>query len=220
MSSSNDPGPPLILLGAGGHAKVLLALVQAAQRHVIGVCDPQLVAEDKEYWRGVRVLGRDEAIEHYNPHEVGLINGIGKLVGSSRRTHLYTSLRQRGYRFPTLVHPSAWVAADARLSEGVQIMAGVCIQPGCRVGENSIVNTHASIDHDCDIAEHVHIAPGATLCGNVRVDSRAFIGAGAVILQNLTVGADAVVGAGTTLSRDLAPGHTRIGTASRFKINQ
>lgn len=217
MSTPSDAAPPLILLGAGGHAKVLLALAQADRRCVIGVCDPRLAQEGQKEWRGIPVLRGDDAIYDHNPAQIGLINGVGQLVGNSSRARLYLALRQRGYHFPALVHPTAWVADDVKLSDGVQIMAGVSIQPDSTIGENSIINTQASIDHDCQIAEHVHVAPGATLCGGVHVGAGAFIGAGAVVIQSLTVGANAVVGAGMTLTRCLAAGNTQIGAPSRLK---
>lgn len=217
MTPPNEAAPPLILLGAGGHAKVLLALVQAARRCVIGVCDPQLAAEGLKHWRGVPVLGGDDTVYDHRPDQVGLINGVGQLVGSSSRARLYIAMCQRGYHFPALVHPTAWVADDVKLSDGVQVMAGVSIQPDSTIGENSIINTQASVDHDCYIGEHVHVAPGATLCGGVHVGAGAFIGTGSVILQGLTVGSEAVVGAGMTLTRHLAASHTPIGAASRLK---
>lgn len=217
MTPPNEAALPLILLGAGGHAKVLLALVRAARRCVIGVCDPQLAEGGLKHWRGIPVLGGDDAVYEHHPDQAGLINGVGQLVDSSGRARLYLAMRQRGYHFPALVHPTAWVADDVKLSDGVQVMAGVSIQPDSTIGENSIINTQASVDHDCHIAEHVHVAPGATLCGGVHVGAGAFIGAGSVILQGLTVGDEAVVGAGMTLTRHLAASHTRIGAASRLK---
>jgi len=75
-------------------------------------------------------------------------------------------------------------------------MAGVVIQPGCAIGENSIINTRAGVDHDCRIGHDVHVAPGATLCGTVTVEDGAFIGAGATVIQGLRVGARAVVECG------------------------
>ena len=48
-------------------------------------------------------------------------------------------------------------------------MAGVVIQSGSVIGDNVIVNTNASVDHDCRIGQHVHLAPGVVVCGNVCV---------------------------------------------------
>lgn len=209
---------PVVLLGAGGHARVLLALMRAAGYTVLGVCDPGLAADGTSSWEGLDVLGDDARLAaHFGPEEIVLALGVGQLSASMLRERLYTHWRARGFNFPTLVHPTAWIAADAALADGAQIMAGAIIQPGCIIGENSIINTHASVDHDCHIAPNVHVAPGATLCGSVHVAAGAFIGAGAVIIQGLHIGERAVVGAGATLVRDLGPHDMIIGGAQRVR---
>lgn len=217
MRAQQASGLPLVLLGAGGHARVLYALAVSAGHPVIGLCDPDLAAQGETHWYGVPVLGGDEALDDIDPAGTGLINGIGQLVGSRLRERIYTRMQVAGFRFPPLIHPTAWVAADVTLADGAQVMAGSIVQPGCTIGENSILNTRAGIDHDCTLGAHVHIAPGATLCGSVRVDEHAFIAAGAVLIQGLHVGAGAVVGAGATLTRNLAAGQTLIGASGRTK---
>jgi sugar O-acyltransferase (sialic acid O-acetyltransferase NeuD family) len=206
---------PLVLLGAGGHARVLAALARAAGYQILGVCDPKLAANAVSHWEGLQVLGDDSAMKRLAPNQVALMLGIGQLATGSLRERLYTSWCDRGYFFPAVVHPSAWVAPDVLLSPGVQVMAGAVIQPGCQIGDNSIINTRASIDHDCCIGRGVHVAPGATLCGSVMVGVGAFIGAGATVIQGVCVGQYSVVGAGVTLVNDLAPRATIIGAASR-----
>ncbi len=207
----------LVLLGAGGHAKVLLSLAQAAGLELLGVCDPVLSSQGVSHWRGIRVLGGDEALDTLDPESVGLINGVGQLVGGKARRKIFASLKAKGFQFPALVHPTAWVDNTAILHEGVQIMAGVVIQADVVIGLNSIINTRAGIDHDCCLGANVHVAPGATLCGGVQVQDRAFIAGGATVIQGLTVGEDAVVGAGAVLARDLAARQILLGPAARKK---
>lgn len=195
----------LILLGAGGHAKVLLSLLNLLHYDVTGVCDPELIKSGVINWEGIPVLGDDSVIENYSPSDICLVNGIGQRVGDSTRLKLFQHFKERGYDFPVLVHPTAYVDNDVLLAEGVQVMAGVIIQPGVSVGVNSIINTKASVDHDCTISSDVHIAPGATLCGGVSIGVGVFIGAGAVIAQGISVGNEAVIGAGASLVRNLEP---------------
>lgn len=218
MRPSAACGLPLILLGAGGHAKVLLALAQEAGLVVEGVCDPALAEAGTRAWRGIPVLGGDEALAGIDPREVGLIHGIGQLVGQDTRHRLFERLRGMGFAFPTLIHPTAWVAPTTHLEQGVQIMAGAIVQPDCWIGENTIINTRASIDHDCRIGKAVHIAPGATLCGGVQVGDHTFVGSGATLIQEIQVGPSAVVGAGVTLVRDLAAQARTLGAPVRFTV--
>jgi len=95
-------------------------------------------------------------------------------------------------------------------------MAGAVVQAGCRIGENVIVNTRASIDHDCDIEAHAHVAPGAVLSGCVHVGERAHIGAGATVIQGLTIGAGAIVGAGAVVVDGIPDGVTVVGVPARI----
>lgn len=129
------------------------------------------------------------------------INGIGIPDNSTdARVNVFERYKSHGWRFPRLVHPSATVSDLTTLDEGSQIMAGVILQAGSRVGENAVINTGAIVDHDCEIGAHSMIAPGAIICGNVTVGSRVIVGSGAVILPGVVVPNDTIVPANTRLS--------------------
>jgi UDP-perosamine 4-acetyltransferase len=198
---------PLMMIGAGGHGRVLHALALALGRPIAGVYDPMLVEKGERRWNNVPVLGGNAELAAAGRDEFELVNGVGQLVGSTTRRLLHDHFTGLGFSFATLVHPAAWVANDVVLSQGVQVMAGAIVQPGCAIGEASVVNTRAGVDHDCVIGRHVHLAPGATLCGTVEVGEGAFVGAGAIVVQNRRVGAGAVVAAGATAARDVPPQH-------------
>ncbi len=206
----------LVLLGAGGHAKVLLAQARALGKQVTGVCDPLLVQQGVREWRGLPVLGGDEALEALSPEDIGLINGVGQTVGGAVRRQIYERFRSHGFVFPSLVHPAAWVAVETSLGDGVQVMAGAILQPDCEIGENVIINTRAGIDHDVCIGAHVHVAPGATVCGGARIGAGAIIAAGATVIQGVVVGENAVVGAGATLVRGLPTCEVLLGAPPRL----
>jgi UDP-perosamine 4-acetyltransferase len=215
MKFPSETSLRLVILGAGGHASVLYALAKAAGHEIMGICDPELAKNGTKIWQGIPVLGDDASISGMNKAEIGLINGIGQMVGSQSRQTIYERMKISGFTFPVLCHPAAWVADNVKLGEGVQIMAGAVIQPGCVIGENSIINTHASIDHDCIIGSNVHVAPGATLCGSVCVGDGSFIGAGCTVVQNITIGRDAIAGAGSVVVRDMENCTKLIGVAMR-----
>jgi len=201
---------PLILLGAGGHAKVLLSLALAAGKRVAGVCDPDLSKQGSVDWRGIKVLGDDTVLDTIDCNSVQLINGVGHLAGSSMRLEIHRRFKGKGFHFASLVHPLAWVDRSAKLGEGAQVMAGAIVQADTILGNGCIVNTKASVDHDCTIGDHAHIAPGATVCGTVTLGVGTFIGSGATVIQNLSVGDGAVVAAGAVVVRDLSAGQTLI----------
>lgn len=200
---------PILIIGGGGHTRVLIGMLKAANAPLHGIltADPSLVGEEIH---GIEVLGL-EADFTMTPADFTLANGVGNAASRNgpnlaTRTSLYERYRKRGFDFLPIIGAGAVVMPDITLGEGVQIMPGAVVQPGVMLGENCIINTRASIDHDCVIAPHAHIAPGAVLCGNVLVGEGSHIGAGAVIIQGITIGANVVIGAGAVVKQSAPDG--------------
>lgn len=212
MSRADGPERPLILLGGGGHARVLLSALLQNGSPVIGFADPNL---SRTELLGVPRLGGDEAVLKHDPSKVLLVNGIGSVGNIDNRLKVHQYFRTRGYAFASVIHPSAIIAPERQLSEGSQIMAGAILQTGCFVGEGGIINTGARLDHDCVIGAHAHIAPGAVLSGEVQVGERAHVGAGAIVIQGVRIGEGSVVGAGAVVLRDVGAGCTVVGVPAR-----
>lgn len=203
----------IILIGAGGHAKVLLEALVASNIMVRGVVDPELVSEIGASWRGVEILGGDEVVFEHSPSSVCLVNGVGSIPGShwNVRARLYERFDKAGYKFGTVIHPFSAVSSNAKLSSGVQIMAGAVVQADVAIGQNTLINTRASVDHDCEIGEHCHIAPGVTVCGGVKIGNGVHVGTGASIIQGVILGENCMIGAGTTVRKNVLAGTTFLG---------
>lgn len=212
MSQKPEPKRPLVLLGAGGHARVLLSTLLLTGARVVGFADPD---ESRGQVLGISRLGRDEAVLERDPNEILLVNGVGSVGSSASRIRVHEYFRTRGYTFASVIHPSAIIAPEGELSGGVQIMAGAILQTGCVIQEGCIINTGARLDHDCIIGAHAHIAPAAVLSGDVRVGARAHVGAGATVIQGVRIGEGSIVGAGAVVLRDVPAGSTVVGVPAR-----
>ena len=206
---------PVIVLGAGGHAKVLVAALARLKVRVLGLVDADPAKKNSRIL-DVPVLGDDSAVLAHAPESVLLINGLGTIGPTTARRDLYDRFVARGYRFATLVDPLALIAGPVEFSHGAQVLAGAVLQPGVSLGVNCIVNTRASIDHDCVIGAHVHIAPGATLSGNVHVGDGSHIGTGASIIHDIRIGAGCIIGVGAAVVHDVPDGVTAAGVPARI----
>ena len=204
----------VFLLGAGGHAKVLLDALRLAGVEVKGIVDPVLTGTCKR-WRSIPVIGNDDDLLRLNPRRIILVNGTGSLPSSSVRKRLFSRYTQAGFKFMNVIHPSALIGVGVELGEGVQIMAGAIIQADTTIGSNSIINTAAVLDHDCVIGSNVHIAPGVVISGGVAIGEGAHIGTGASIIHGVSIGAGAVVGAGTVVVRDVPKYHKLVGQSPK-----
>lgn len=203
---------PVIIIGGGGHAKVLASMLLLCRRTILGFVDLNPTAPPL---LGIKCLGDDNAVSLHAASDVQLVNGIGSAQSTANRKDVYKRFTREGYGFATVIHPLAIVARDVQIEDGVQVMAGAILQSGSKVGSNAIINTGAIVDHDCVVGAHVHIAPGAVLSGGVRVESGAHIGTGACIIQGVFIGAASVVGAGAVVIRDVSSGVTTVGVPAK-----
>ncbi len=206
----------VIILGGGGHARVLIDILQAQSTIILGIVEKDSKNEEKLV-DGVKVLGGEEIVYDYDPTSILLVNGVGSVETTGPRRKVFLKFKKKGYTFLSVIHQTATIAKSAHISEGVQIMAGVVVQPGCVIGENSIINTKAAIDHDCHIGAHSHIAPGATLSGEIHIEENVHIGTGANIIQGIKIGKNSLIGAGTLVLQDVPDNKVVLGVPGKVR---
>jgi sugar O-acyltransferase (sialic acid O-acetyltransferase NeuD family) len=206
----------LIILGAGGHARVVADALVAAGRDVIGFVDANPSVHGARLL-GLPVLGADEVLDSFSPADTELANGIGSAGTPDARQRVYQAGLDRGFRFATVVHPTAIVAESATLGSGAQVLARAVIQPLAVIGANTIINTGAIIEHDVVIGSHTHISPGCVLAGEVRVGDLVHVGVGSIVIQRLSVGTRSLVAAGAVVVEAVAAGSRVMGIPARVQ---
>lgn len=200
-------GSRFVVIGGGGHAKVVIAAIQSAGDRVLHVLD-----DDPSRW-GSSLLGC--AVQGpVSPEQVPAGALAVLAIGDNRRR---AALAARwSLRWGTVVHASAVVHPSVVLGEGTVVFAGVVIQPDTTIGAHGIVNTMASIDHDGALGSFVHIAPGVHLAGHVTVAEGSLVGVGSAVIPKITIGAWVTVGAGSAVVRDVPDGATVAGCPARL----
>jgi sugar O-acyltransferase (sialic acid O-acetyltransferase NeuD family) len=204
----------VFVYGAGGHAKVVMDVLERDGRHSVTF----LVDDDVGRWGstvgGHQVRGGRDALLRERD-ATGIAAGVVAIGHNAARDDVASALVAGGFSLVVAVHPSAQIAASARLGQGTVVMANAVVNPGVSIGSNVIVNTGANVDHDCVVGDAVHIAPGATICGGVRVGARSRVYAGATVINDITIGVDATIGAGAVVIRDVPDGATVVGVPAR-----
>jgi sugar O-acyltransferase (sialic acid O-acetyltransferase NeuD family) len=192
----------VVVIGAGGHAKVLISTLTAC-----GVAVAAVVDDDDTKWgmdaQGTRV-GRIE-------REIG---GRG-IVGIGDNAQRREMARALSLEWQTVVHPSAYVHASAKLGPGTVVFAGAVVQPDAVIGDHVIVNTGATVDHDCVVGDYAHLGPGVHLAGSVHVGEGAFLGIGSAVCPGVRIGRWTTLGAGAVAIRDVADGVVAVGVPAR-----
>lgn len=209
--SETTPMPRCIILGAGGHAAVVIECLSLAR----SARPAAVLDQDSRLWGtrllDVPVVGDDARLPEFARTADSFAVGVGSVGNNQPRARLFAAGCAAGLAPATVIHPAAIVSPSARIGPGCQLLAGCIVGTRAVLGDNVIVNSGAIIDHDCVIGDHAHIAQGACLGGGVRVGARAHVGAGSCVRQGISVGEDALVGAGAVVVKDVPPGITVAG---------
>ncbi|MDA7980862.1 MAG: acetyltransferase, partial [Pirellulales bacterium] len=177
----------VLLVGAGGHAKVLISLLRDLGFQVVAAYD-----DDEAAWGtsilDVSVTGPIDRLSDQRQ--------IPALIAIGNNTVRQTISSRFEIEWLTVVHPRAHVDSSAELGAGTVVMAGAVVQPLAQLGQHVIVNTGASVDHDCLLGDFVHVAPGARVTGYGQLGNGVLLGTGAVAIPGIQIGEWTTVGAG------------------------
>lgn len=202
----------VVILGSGGHAKVVIELVRAEGKYQIKGCTG--LGESGFVLGDVPILGTDSVLPAM------LANGAKKAfvaIGDNHlRLRLFVQVSEMGFELINAISPDAVVSPSATLGRGIAIMAGAIISASTQIGDGAIINTNAGVDHDCRIGSGAHIGPGSVLAGNVEIGRETFLGVGTCVVPGVRVGSRTIVGAGSVVVRDIPDGVTAMGVPARI----
>ena len=185
----------VVIIGAGGHSKVIADIVTKSKDNLIGFLDDNKNLLNKTIYLDKKVIGTTDDIEKYN--DCWFLIGIG-----NNKIRKEISMKYK-LNYYTAIHPSAIISNEVTIGEGTVIMPGVVVNTGTSIGKHCIINTSCSIDHDNVIEDFVHISPGAHLAGTVKIGEESWICAGVTVINNITIAKNNIIGAGATVIKNI-----------------
>ncbi len=207
---------PIIIVGAGGHGRVLADTLRQLNSDILGVTDP-LQPKLTGVFADIHYLGRDDVIRQYSASEVRLVNALGSVRNTQPRADIYLDFKADGYGFANVIHPSSQVLSHQPQGEGIQVLAGAIVNVDTLLGHNVLINTGVIVEHGCRIGPHTHIASGAIICGDCHIGDSVHIGAGSTVIQGIRIGDGAIIAAGSVVTRDIPSGTLVAGVPAEIK---
>lgn len=211
VSHSIASSVPILIFGAGGHAKVVIDCAEKSKKFkVIAVVDEK--AKSSAFC-GHLVISESE-IEKFLKKQKKQVYAVVAIGDNTLRSQVAHKIKENfmKLKFAVIVHPSAQLGKNVEIGEGTVVMAGAVINTDSQIGQHCIINTRAAIDHDCFLANFSSVAPGCTLGGKVKIGKNSAISLGASVIHGISVGDGTVVGAGATVVEDIPANVIAFGT--------
>ena len=179
-------GEPILLVGAGGHARACIDVIEQERRFVVGGLIGHRrheVGTNGPRLPGARHRRRDPAsfVARYR----NALVAVGQIKTPEPRMRLFELLERHHVRLPGHRLPAGYVSRHATVGAGSIVMHGAVVNAGATVGRNCIINSQALVEHDAAIGDHCHISTSSAVNSGVRVGAGTFIGSGRSVRQGL-----------------------------------
>lgn len=198
--------PSIILLGAGGHARSCIDVIEQHGKYQIAGLVGTAEEMDTDVL-GYPVFATDQELpDLVSRHRFAIVT-VGQIKSPESRVKLYGLASRLGFLFPAIISPEAHVSKHAKIGAGTIVMHGCVVNAGATVGSNCIINSCALLEHDVAVEDNCHVSTGAILNGGVRVGEGSFVGSGSVVKQGVSIGGRCVVGMSSIIRHDI-PDHT------------
>lgn len=197
--------PQILLLGAGGHARACIDVIEQEGRFdVAGLLGfPEEVGTQV---LGYPVLGSDEDLSAAAREIGNAIVAVGQIQTPEPRMRLFARLEEAGCALPAIASPHGYVSRHATVGYGTIVMHGAVVNAGAVVGRNCILNSQSLVEHDAIVADHCHISTSAAVNSGVRIGAGSFIGSGSSVRQGVSIGERCLIGMGQRVLSDCAAG--------------
>ena len=192
----------IILIGAGGHARSCMDIIEIAGQYKIAGLVEKDDADTNENL-GYPLIGTDDDLPDLRKEFEFALVTVGQIKTASTRVRLFGLLMNLGYKLPVIVSPRSHVSRHSKVGEGTIIMHDVIVNTNAEIGRNCIINNKVLIEHDAAVGDHCHIATGSIVNGKVTVGRESFLGSRAVTKQSIAIGSRCVIGAGAVIKTDV-----------------
>lgn len=183
---SLDIERPVVLIGAGGHCRVIVDCLKAVNANIASYFAPQ-----KSEWlekMGAKYVDESKLFDLASQRFQMIMSFIGRTPESlEARYQEMESLIGKGALFPSIIHPTAFVSDECSIGMGVQVFAGAVVNVNSVLNSGCIINSNATVEHDTFIGKGVHVAPNATVLGAAQIGNYAYLGSSSVIIQERTI---------------------------------
>ena len=192
----------IILIGAGGHAKSCIDVIESEGKFkIVGLIDNLKKIGTKI--SGYEVIGKDKELEKFKNLANYAFITIGQIKSPNLREKSFNTLKKYGFEIPYICSPKSIISKHSIIAEGVIVHHGAIINSGTEIGRNCIINTNSLIEHNCKIGEFSHISTSVVINGDTVIGKRTFVGSGSIIKNSIKISGNSIIPMGSRIFKDI-----------------
>jgi sugar O-acyltransferase (sialic acid O-acetyltransferase NeuD family) len=206
----------IVIAGSGGFAKEVLSILYDLGK--INLFDGFI--EPKNFFKKEQSSEKIMGFPILNSLQVkrethDIIIGIGNPL---IREKVYKELGS-GFKYPSIIHPSAIVSQWVTIGKGAVICSGVIITCDIKIGNFCQLNLNTTIGHDCIIGDYFTTAPNANISGSCIFGNRVYFGTSSAVKQGVSICDNVTIGMGAIVLKDICHSGIYIGNPLK-KLNK
>lgn len=158
----------LLIIGAGGHGKVVKEVAEA-----LGYTQIDFLDDNSNEAVG-KIADSKKFFGKYQEAFVGIGN-------NKFRGELLQRLEHEGFVIPVLIHPTAYISKTAVIEKGTVVEPKAIVNANSKVDSGCIISVGAIVDHDVVLEACVHVNAGAICKAGSFVAKETKLEAGQVV---------------------------------------
>lgn len=207
----NTANQKILILGTGDYAPVVAEIIREIPGlEAVGFVENRSLPRCRETLAGLPIIWIDDAAVMADDHLAVCC------LATVHRNRFIDQAREWGFRFATVIHPTARVPASATVGEGCILEPGVILSTKTRLGNHVRINRAATIGHDTCIGDYCTIQPGVHIAGKCLFGTGVYVGIGAAVIDSLTIGSWSVIGAGAAVIDNLPERVLAVGVPAKI----
>ena len=203
----------LIIVGAGGHARVIIETALLQGYFIEGIVDINFRGKPENIL-DVPIIGGFKKLYNFSSLDCHVFIAIGD---NKIRAKYFILAKKKGFFLPPLQHPWSKISQFAKINSGVFINMGAMINSLAIINNNTIINTGAIVDHETEIGENCHIAPGVKISGRCKIGDNTFIGIGSSVKDKIYIGNNCIIGAGSVVVSNIPDNSLAYGIPAKIQ---
>ena len=188
-----------IILGSGGHSRVILENLYIIKKKNIKIYDFNFSSKKNN----IILKSKVRDFKKISKKEFSKKNNLFLAIGDNNTRKKYFDKFKTKIKIPNLIAKSSNISRYSKLGIANFFNHFCFIGANSKIGNNNIINTNSLIEHDVKIGNHCHIGPNVKIGGSSSIGNNVMCGIGSIVINKINICSNVTIGAGSIITKNI-----------------